>query len=161
MANLSAGILNRDFVIYSDEKTAGTSGGDFDSGDWRVRTLNTTKYSRQTGTTWASLAANLITLKSGSYLVEASAPGYDVGRHVIQFFNDTDATTAIFGTAEFDNIADQTQTRSFLRGVVTINAEKDFELQHQCSNTKAGNGFGADSTITTNTYAMIKITKLT
>lgn len=161
MATLSTGALQYDMVIYVEEQTSGTDGGDFTLGDWRVRTLNTTRYSRQTGSVWASLASNQITLQAGSYYIEASAPAVGVSRNITQFYNDTDGTTEFTGTAEYCESSDLTQIRSFIEGVVTITAQKVFELQHECNASNAGDGMGIASNIITNTYSMIKITRLT
>lgn len=147
-------------VIYVEEQAASTDGGTFTAGGWVPRVFNTTRYSRQTGSAWASLASNQITLQPGSYYIKGSAPAFDVDRHITQFQNVDDATTAITGTSQYGSAVDQMQHRSFIEGVVTISAAKTFELQHQCQTTRSPNGLGVSSTLATNTYSMIKIIKL-
>ena len=161
MANLSAGGINCDFVIYVDEKATSTSGGTFTSGAWRTRDLNTVVYSRQTGSDWASLASNVITLQPGSYFVEALAPAFRVNTHQIRFQNTADGTTAILGTSEFSSsVADYFSTNSYLTGEVTITAQKTFEVQHYGAITKAKNGLGNSVSFSPSHFATIKIVKL-
>ena len=52
-----------------DEKSSGTSGGNFSSGSYVTRTLNTSLTNEISG---ASLSSNQITLPSGTYYIQAS-----------------------------------------------------------------------------------------
>lgn len=124
-----------------DEKT-GSNGGDFNSGAWRTRTLNTIKTNEITG---ASLSSNQITLPAGTYYIDASAPGYDIRRHQTALYNITDSSFEIIGTSEYTTTTDDVQTRSFVFGRFTISAQKTFELQHRGEVTKATFGFGVHS----------------
>jgi hypothetical protein len=155
-----SGPINYDMVIYVDEQPASTDGGTFTSGAWRRRVLNTTRYVRETGPNWVFRFSDQITLQPGSYYIKGSAPAFDVSRHITRLQNITDATTAINGTAEYCPPVDQHQNRSFIEGVVTISSAKVFELQHSCQTTRSPNGLGVSSTLATNTYAILKITKL-
>jgi hypothetical protein len=60
-----------------DERGSGTSGGT-NVASGQTRTLNTVKKNTITG---ASLSSNVITLPAGTYRIQASAPGYQVGGH--------------------------------------------------------------------------------
>ena len=66
------------FLHLQDQKTSGTEGGNFTSGAWNTRTLNT----EVTDTIGSTLSSNQFTLPAGTYYIEASAPAYSVGRHL-------------------------------------------------------------------------------
>ena len=136
------GVFESQLLHVRDEKASGTNGGDFTSGAWRTRTLNTIKTNEITG---ASLSSNQITLPTGTYYINASAPGYDVTRHQTALYNITDSSFEIIGTSEYTNSADLVQTRSFVSGRFTISGQKTFELQHRCEVTKVTFGFGVGS----------------
>lgn len=123
-----------------DQQTANTDGGTFTSGAWRTRVLNTSVTNEITG---ASLGSNQITLPSGTYYIEASAPGNSCAQHVAKLKNVTDATDTIIGTVEQATTSVQQSCRSMIRGRFTIAAQKVFEIQHQCVTTKATVGLGA------------------
>lgn len=125
-----------------DSKSAGTEGGTFTSGDWRTRTLNTVSTNEISG---ASLSSNQITLPAGTFFIIASAPGHQVNRHQARLRNTTDGTTTLAGTTEYAGVDAATaggMSRSFIVGRFTIAAQKVFEIQHQSSVTKSGDGFG-------------------
>lgn len=149
-------------AIFRDEKTDGTNGGSFTSGDWRTRTLNTTQTN---GITGCSLSSNQITLPEGTYYIQAIAPtAGNVNNHKARLENVTDATTAILGqNAESrDDAGANPGSDAFVEGVFTIAAQKTFELQHRCGTTENTIGFGAASSFgVAEVYATITIIKLT
>ena len=134
--------FSNELLHVRDEKASGSNAGTFTTGDWRTRTLNTIKTNEITG---ASLSSNQITLPTGTYYINASAPGYDITRHQTALYNITDSSFEIIGTSEYTNIADLVQTRSFVSGRFTISGQKTFELQHRCEVTKVTFGFGVGS----------------
>ena len=123
-----------------DEKASGTTGGNFTSGSWHTRTLNTVKTNEISG---ASLASNQITLPSGTYYIDASAPAFYVGINKLKLANITDSSDTIIGQVAKsgrDQI-DEYSISATLSGRFTIAAQKVFELQHRCSSSD-GNGYG-------------------
>jgi len=135
------GVFESQLLHVRDEKAASTASGATSAGD-NTCPLNTIKTNEITG---ASLSSNQITLPTGTYYINASAPGYDITRHQTALYNITDSSFEIIGTSEYTNIADLVQTRSFVLGRFTISAQKTFELQHRCEVTKATFGFGVGS----------------
>jgi hypothetical protein len=126
-----------------DEKSANTGGGTFTSGAFQTRTLNTSVTNEISG---ASLSSNQITLPSGTYYIEASAPAFAVTRHKAKLRNTTDSSDTLIGTSEITYNLDSTvSTCSFVTGRFTIAAQKTFELQHRCENTKTTDGFGIEN----------------
>jgi hypothetical protein len=127
-------------IHVQDQKATGTQGGAFNNGAWRTRTLNTILTNEISG---ASLAANQITLPSGTYYIEASAPAFRVSRHKALLYNITDAANEIIGTSEISlNTGSYATTRSFIYGRFTIQSSKVFEIQHRGVITRAVDGFG-------------------
>lgn len=154
--DLGAGPLEYKNLFYlEDRKPSGTPGGTFTSGAWRTRVLA----SIVNNIPGASVAANVITLPSGTYLVEGSAPAYVTQRHVLRFQNTSDASTAINGTAEYAGIPGS-QSRSMINGVVTITLPKTFEVQHRCQTTGLTIGFGVESSLGEEIYTTLNIWKV-
>ena len=145
-------------LLHVVDQKSSSDGGTFTAGSLQTRTLNTVKTNEITG---ASLAANTITLPAGTYWVEASAPALLVNEHQAYWYNSTDNSTVLIGTAEYSNSTGQyAQTRSFIRGRFTIASGKDFQLKHWCVTTRAGNGFGEGSAWGTSIYADVAIWKI-
>ncbi len=121
-----------DYAIFQEQQPSGTDGGTFTSGSWATRTLNTTAASLGTAIT---LAANQITLAPGTYYIKAYVPANLAGAHQARLYNVTTASTAIVGTSAVDGY-------SVIEGFVTVAATSVFEIQHQCSTTRATDGLG-------------------
>lgn len=159
--DLGAGPLEYKNLFYlEDRQPSGTAGGTFTSGAWRTRVLA----SIVNNIPGASVAANVITLPSGTYLVEGSAPAFQVDRHATRLQNTSDASTAINGTSEFSAAVTSSITRSIINGVVSSTLAKTFELQHRCQTTKALHGMGVEAgtafTVDSEVYATLKIWKV-
>ena len=153
-ANYSTGIM-----IVRDEKSSGTEAGTFTSGAWRTRDLNDVIFNAIDG---ASLGAsdNRVTLPAGVFLVTASAPGFDVDRHQIKLVNITNSSDLIIGSSSQTSAADTVQTNTLLVGVITLTEAKALEVQHQCTTTRAVNGFGIAGSFGVEVYTQIKIEKI-
>lgn len=122
-----------------DEKAANTNGGDFTSGAWRTRVLNTVKTNQITG---ASLASNQITLPAGTYDIYAEAPALKVNAHKAKLVNVTDTADVIIGSNGNGHSGAENGNPSIVSGRFTIASQKVFEIQHQCTTTANSVGFG-------------------
>lgn len=141
-----------------DQKASGTLSGTFSAGAWRTRTLNTELTAEISG---ASLSSNQITLPAGTYYLDASAEGYLAGNHKTKWYNVTDGSDVLHGTVAATGGTESKSSRSFVSGRFTIAGSKVFELQHRCSNTNNGDGFGAAATFSVvEVYADVKIWKV-
>ena len=136
-------------AILSDVKTAGTNGGDFDTGAWRNRELNT-ELDPESFVTLNS-SNNYFELGEGSYRISWSAPAHAVDMHQtrLTYANNTSFTSSseVYGTSEacFDPILEgnnNIQTRSFGETIITITETTYFKIQHRCQDSKSGSGFG-------------------
>lgn len=141
-----------------DEKSAGTDGGTSTSGSFQTRVLNTIKTNTISG---ASLSSNQITLPTGTYYVEATAPAFDVDRHKCKIRNVSDSTDILIGSSEFVGNAGSHQTITTVSGIFTLAASKTIELQHRGQTTVMTIGLGVASSLgVVEIYSDIKIWKV-
>ena len=127
------------YIHLQDQKADTTNGGTFTQGAWRTRVLNTEVTDQPAA---CSLAANRFTLLAGTYIINASAPAFDVNHHQLKLRNITDGSDEIIGLQEYARVATIMGERAFLNGLFTIASSKVFEIQHICETTKTTNGFG-------------------
>ena len=117
------------YAIIADIKTSNADGGDFDSGAWRTRDLNT-EIADPDGI--VSLSSNQFTLGAGTYLIEFSAPACRLGSHQTRLYNATTSSEVQIGTSQWapptSGHADQ---NSMGAGRVTITGSTAFEIQHR------------------------------
>lgn len=145
-------------VIIKDVKASATEGGTFTSGAWQTRTLNTEE--ADTGGL-ATLAANQITLAAGTYRANIICPAYRCDRNQARLRNITDATTLLVGTSGDLKSGERDSSYSHIVGIFTLAAPKVLEVQHQCSNTRATDGFGKAAGFGENEiYTVVELVKL-
>ena len=146
------------YAVFQDVKSSG-GGGNFTSGAFRTRDLQTSQFNNITG---CSLASNQITLAAGTYIINAVAPAESVDQHQTRFQNITDSTTAVLGgNAYAAPGATGLSTYSVCDGGFTIASSKVFELQHRATTTRNGTGFGVNNGFGVGeTYAIITIAKV-
>jgi hypothetical protein len=142
-----------------DEKAANTAGGDFNSGAWRTRTLNTVATNTISG---ASLGSNQITLPAGTYDVRARGPINGVKQTKSRIYNISDSADAIIGATGYSHSANDTFDDVLVWGRITIASSKTFELQQWCNTTVSTNGFGLPANIDSKVevYAEVWIEKV-
>lgn len=141
----------------TDSKTSGTAGGNFTSGAWRTRDLNTIEDDPDSIVT---IDSNQFTLGAGTYLIQWSAPAYRVERHKTQLYDVTGATDLGKGSSEYTTNNTSIQTRSVGSDVVTLTASNTFEIQHRCGSTQNSNGLGVESSFAAEKYTIVNIFKL-
>ncbi len=154
---ISAGGKFASYAIIVDEKAYNTGGGNFTTGDWRTRDLNT-ELADADGI--VSISSNQFTLQAGTYLIKAACPTYYVQRHVAKLYNVTDSSDALTGQTAF-NTSGAAQTNAFIFGRVTIGAAKVFEIRHRCQVTYNTYGFGVEHGFSGNSsiYTVVEIYK--
>ena len=146
-------------AIIADVKDSATYGGGFTAGAWRTRDLNT---ELDDPSNIVTIASNQFTLQAGTYLVEWSAPAWQVDRHFSRLQNITDSTTEEEGTSEYTKQTSGVTTRSIGACVLTITGAKAFEIQHYAYVTSNQYGFGVDSGVSgsNSVYTLVKIHKI-
>lgn len=134
----------RQFFHLQDQKSSGTAGQTISATTWTKRDLNTSVANTITG---ASVASSVITLPAGTYRVEIAASGGAVatsGVNKPRLRNTSDGSTALIGLSASNpsgTYPSAIQSPMVLRGLVTIAASKNFELQHYM--TLSGGAVGA------------------
>ena len=138
-ANLSFA-ANSPIAIFNETQASGTQGGEFTSGSFVKRTLNTTLINTISG---CSIASSVITLGAGTYNVTAYAPAYAVNSHKCRLQNTTAGTTLVLGLNNYtSNGFPYAGNHSFANITFTLTGSTNIELQHRCETTKTINGFG-------------------
>ncbi len=153
-------IPTSDYIWIQEEQTTGTDGGDFNTGAWQTRVLNTEK-SDEGG--YATLSSNQITLMAGTYYVRASAPGLRVDSHQARLYNVTDGTTMLTGTSAYIANAGTGHAldRSHINGQITLAASKTLELQHRCETSYATLGLGVGANFgETEVFSVIELWRI-
>ena len=144
-------------AIISDQKDASTDGGDFNSGDWRTRDLNT-EISDPDGI--VSISSNQFTLSSGTYFLDAQAPAYRVDAHQLAIYDATAGAYLNYGPISQSRSTDQTVTTAFVSFIHTITANNLYEIRHRGAATKSSNGFGVSVSWAVGHFCVVKIFKL-
>lgn len=134
--------------VVVDQRVQGQNGGTFTSGAWRTRVLNAVRVTAS----WLSLAGNEFTLSDGQYLVMASAPVRGVQKHRARILRVSD--NAVFGgQSTRDNPS------SLVNAGLSVVGSEDFRLEHRCTNTNTGDGFGQALGSGVETYSQVVIIK--
>lgn len=145
------------YAIICDQKAHDAAGGTFTSGAWRTRDLNT-EIADPDGI--VSISSNQFTLAAGSYLIEASAPGFVVNRHQVRLYNATSSSVVQYGENAFCNNGNNAHNRSAVAARVTITGSTAFELQHRSETNGTTNGFGIENNFGgTSIFSIVKIYK--
>lgn len=146
------------YAVFEDQKSNGTAGGSPTTGARNTRVINTQVSNTIAG---ASLASNQITLAAGTYYINGYATTGGVNGHKLFLRNTTDSTDDLIGSSgrAFDGVA--SNSTSTIEGIITIAAQKVFELQHYIGANGSGtSGLGyAASASAVEVYTHIYIEK--
>ncbi len=140
--SLAAGVLSAasslQAMFVQDQRSSGTNGDSLSSGAFRDRTLNTTVFNTISG---ASLAANVVTLPEGTYLVFGVVPTNGCDQHEARLFNSADST-AVITAANSRSGSSVENMAALLVGAFSIAASKTFKVQSQVNFTNTTSGGG-------------------
>lgn len=156
--SLDMKISRRTVVYLKDVRPDGVNGGDFESGAWRQRVLNTVEGE----SSMVSLENNQFELQAGKYDIEIEAPVRGViNTTQVKLRNISSSSDAILGTSMVFGAADD-YGNCTAKGIVTISSPTVFEVQHQAQTSKSVHGFGMATTFVAGNevYTVVKITKL-
>lgn len=142
-------------IFLREDQPMGTDGGTFTTGAWQKRTLN----NEYDPVGICLLNNSEFIVPKGRYFVRASAPAYSVTKHQARLWNVTDGVVALRGTSEV--IPNSTQSRSWVCGVIEPKQSTKYRLEHSCSVTQAGNGFGVATGALVETYSEVELWGLT
>ena len=161
-ASLAVGKFASYAVVADANNTGNQNAGDFSSGAWRTRILDT-EIADSDGI--VSLSSNRFTLQAGNYFIVAWASALQVNGHQARLRDITNGATRAHGSSEYTGNGDYVTTKSWIYTRVTPSSATAYELQHRCqtssSNVGFGNGSGDQWTQEANgdTYCMVIIFK--
>lgn len=149
-------------LLHVQEETTG-AGGTFTQDAWQTRVLDTVVTNEIVG---ATLSSNEVSLPTGTYDAEWSAPAVGVDEHITRLYDDTNTAELGRGTAEFTSQVsappyNQTRSSGAVRFILAGTAS--IILQHACDSTFTTNGLGADAVTAilnvsgNNVFAILKI----
>lgn len=137
-------IISR-FAHFREEQSNTTDGQALSQSNWTTRTLNTILFNTFGG---VSLSSNRITLPPDTYIVEASAQGYQCQHNKLRIQDVTNGTTLLVGQNVYSEITafgSSTQTTAKLKGIITVTSTVQIELQHFCIESDAVTNEGGES----------------
>ena len=148
------------YAIIGDQKSSGTAGGAFTSGDWRTHDLQT-EFSDPDGI--VSISSNQFTLQAGTYLITYRTIAYAVASSVAKIYNVTDSADVAnsFSQSVYARSSSGHTIPAIGSVRFTISGAKTFELRQQGTTTHVSAGFGVASSFSVNNYAIIEIFKET
>ena len=145
-------------ALLAEEQPSNTNGGTFTSGSWQTRTLNT-EVSDTDGI--VSLSSNVFTLGAGTYVIEWSAPAYQVRNHQTRLYDNTNTAVVEYGSTEYASASESVGNRSFGSAKVTISSSTGYKIEHRSDSTKSTYGFGVNANFgNVEVYTQVKIMKL-
>ena len=146
------------YAVIADQKTNGTTSGDFVSGAWRTRDLNTELFDPDGIVT---ISSNQFTLQAGTYLIKWHTPGYKVGSHRSALYDITGTAFIEYSLTMYADDTNNVQNVASGSARVTITAANTYEIQHRCGTTNnvAGFGGGQAGFGDAETFAIVEIYK--
>ena len=142
-------------ALIAETQSQNTAGGTFTSGAWQTRTLNTEISDLNN---ICSLSSNIFTLSSGTYLIEWTAPAYNVERNQSRLYDTTNSAVIQYGSTNYSS--SPVQNSSVGSAIVVISTNTGYKIEHQCGSTRNTQGFGVEGNIGTEVYTQVKIIKI-
>ena len=148
---------NQQVALIVDQKTAATDGGTSTAG-WQVRDLNTEVYDDDS---LVSISNNGFTLVPGEYLLEWSAPGYDVASFQTALSTSTsDSNIIAYGNTAYTASADSVQVHSSGSYKVSITSDTTYYILQHHQSGRDDYGLGVATDVGPEIYTQVKITNL-
>jgi hypothetical protein len=158
-------IVQKRLVVQGNTGNGASEGG-ITHNTWTTRKLNNSSTNGCfIDITNASLSSNQLTLPSGSYYVDISAPGHGVDSFAIRLQGITGTSVSINGTCEFSTSSGGAvkfgQTRSIIKGKIVLATSTVLEVQMYCTTTNSSDGLGHEASIgINNIYTIFSAVKL-
>ena len=141
-ASLAVGKFASFAVVADANNTGNQNAGDFNSGAWRTRILDTEISDTDS---IVSLSSNQFTLQAGNYFIVAWASALQVNGHQARLRDITNGATRAHGSSEYTGNGDYVTTKSWIYTRITPSSATAYELQHRCQTSCSGVGFGNGS----------------
>ena len=137
------------------ERSSDIDMGTFTSGAWRTRNLNV-ELADPDGI--VSLSSNQFTLQAGTYIIRWSCSAFQVDHHSTKINHVSGSYTTggtEVGTSEYSNNGSEITNRSVGVSLQIPTNANVYEIQHRCTQTINGNGFGVRTMFGADTIATI------
>ena len=137
------------------EKLSDVDVGTFTSGAYRTRNLNT-ELEDPDGI--VSLSSNQFTLQAGTYIIRWSCSAFQVDHHSTRIAHISGSVTnggTEVGSSEYSNNGSEITNRSVGVSLQAPTNANVYEIQHRCTTTINGNGFGVRTMFGADTIATI------
>ena len=137
------------------ERLSDTDVGTFTSGAYRTRNLNV-ELDDPDGI--VSLSSNQFTLSAGTYIIRWSCSAFQVDHHSTRIAHISGSVTnggTELGSSEYSNNGSEVTNRSVGVSLQACANSCVYEIQHRCTQTVNGNGFGVRTMFGVNTIATI------
>ena len=128
------------FARVVDRKNPTTDGGNFQSGAWRVRDLNTELVDTDDFIS-VSAATSEFTLDPGKYRIKFSAPAYRVESHIAVLYDVGAGYTVAQGSASYSDFDNGGMTYSVGVAYTNVVGLGTYQILHRCQTTKS-DGYG-------------------
>lgn len=152
-----ASLVGASVASLSDEKAQNTAGGTFTSGAWRTRDLN----SESDPDSIVSISSNEFTLGAGGYLIYWACPAFYCNLHQTRLYDVTGDAAVRGGSVAYSHASSlNLETHSMGVAVVSPGSSNTYRIEHRCTSTRAGDGFGFPGNITTEVYTVVSIIKV-
>ena len=137
------------------DKLGDTDVGTFTSGAYRTRNLNV-ELADPDGI--VSLSSNQFTLQAGTYIIRWSCSAFQVDHHTAKINHVSGSYTTggtEVGSSEYSNNGSEITNRSVGVSLQAPTNANVYEIQHRCTTTINGNGFGVRTMFGADTIATI------
>jgi len=145
------------YALIMDQKTQNTQGGEFATGSWVIRDLNTEAYDPDG---IVSLSSNKFTLAAGNYLIKWSAPCYRVDRAASRLYDVTNSAVLSPAGRNTHNGPDgyaQTDTHGSTR--VSPSGNTEYRVETRSFQTRTTNGLGVGTNYAAEVFTTVEIYK--
>jgi len=145
-----------DLIILQDQKASGNAGGDFNSGSFVTRDLNTEVVDTANR---CALASNQFTLQPGRYRIIAQSQAIECEAHQLRIYNVTDSAAVAVGLNAFayTGAGGPVMSTAQVWGYVVITAEKTYRIEHRCQTSRSFYGRGMNHGWGTEVYTNVWI----
>lgn len=135
-----------DIYIITHRTTSGTLGEEkAEAQEWNARKFNHISASTQDVSedrlmsgdiTLSATNPEQITIKKGTYVVQASAPAFRSDVHQIRLYDETNKQVLAYGTSEHnhENVDGAAITRSLLHTIIKLDSDTVVKLEHFINN---------------------------
>lgn len=148
-------------AVFADHKAQNTGGGNFASGAWRVRDLNTEVSDADSIVT---IASNLFKPIAGTYFIIARAPCFhdQLTQHQARLINSTQSSAVVLtgSSAHFYATTGGNQSDAWVAGVFTANGTDEYAIDHRCVPAANTPTFGKAANLTTEVYTQVTLIKI-